>query len=61
MSWTSAYRAALHLLPTALRRKHGAAMEALFERELGRARSRGWLHGALTGAAGIRDVVWRGV
>jgi lipopolysaccharide export LptBFGC system permease protein LptF len=60
MSWTSAYRLALHLLPAGLRRKHGPAMEALFARELGRARGRGRLHGALAGAAGVWDVVQRG-
>jgi len=60
MSWTSVYRLALQLLPPELRRKHGIAMEALFECELGRARARGRLHGALAGAAGVWDVVRRG-
>ena len=60
MSWTDAYRLALHLLPAGLRRKHGPAMEAAFARELGRARARGALHGALAGAAGLWDVVRRG-
>lgn len=60
MNWASAYRLALHLLPAGLRRKHGAAMEALFARDLGRARARGRLHGAFAGAAGIWDVVRRG-
>ena len=50
MSWTSVFRLALHLLPAELRRKHGLAMEALFTRELGRARVRGRLHVALVGA-----------
>jgi lipopolysaccharide export LptBFGC system permease protein LptF len=60
MSWTSVYRVALRLLPVGLRRKHGLAMEALFTRELDRARARGRLPGALAGAAGIWDVVRRG-
>jgi lipopolysaccharide export LptBFGC system permease protein LptF len=60
MSWTSLYRVALRLLPVGLRRKHGPAMEALFARELGRARARGRLPGALAGAAGVWDVVRRG-
>jgi lipopolysaccharide export LptBFGC system permease protein LptF len=59
MSWTSAYRAALHLLPAELRRKHGRAMEDLFTRELFRAGGRGLLHRSLAGAAGVLDVVWR--
>ena len=60
MSWHRGYRLALHLLPPTLRRKHGAAMEALFARELERACERGRLHGALAGAAGVWDVVRRG-
>lgn len=60
-SWTRIYRLVLCLLPPALRRKHGPAMEALFARELGRARARGRLHGALAGATGVCDVVRRGV
>jgi lipopolysaccharide export LptBFGC system permease protein LptF len=60
MNWTSVYRLALHLLPAGLRLEHGAEMEALFARELERARSRGWLHGALAGVAGVWDVVRRG-
>lgn len=59
MSWARAYRLALHLLPGELRRKHGPAMETLFEREVERARERGSLHGVLAGVAGIGDVVWR--
>lgn len=60
MSWTRTYRLAMHLLPAALRRKHGSAMEALFARELQRARERGRLEGVLAGAAGVWDVVRRG-
>jgi lipopolysaccharide export LptBFGC system permease protein LptF len=60
MSWTSAYRLALCLLPLGLRRKHGSAMTALFAHELVRARARGRLHGALAGAVGIWAVVRRG-
>jgi hypothetical protein len=60
MSWTRTYRFALHVLPAGLRRKHGAAMEALFARELQRARERGQLDGVLAGAAGVWDVVRRG-
>ena len=60
MSWTRAYRLALWLLPAELRRKHGAAMEDLFARELGRARACGRLDGALAGVAGVWDAVRRG-
>jgi lipopolysaccharide export LptBFGC system permease protein LptF len=59
MSWARPYHAALHLLPTELRRKHGAAMEDLFTRELGRAGARGPLHRTLAGAAAVLDVVCR--
>lgn len=59
MSWTTVYRVALHLLPGGLRQKHGPAMEALFERELERARAEGWTHGALAGGAGVWDVLRR--
>ena len=59
MSWMHFYRLALCLLPVALRNRQAAAMEALFARELERARARGWLYGALAGAAGIWDVVRR--
>jgi lipopolysaccharide export LptBFGC system permease protein LptF len=60
MSWTYLYRLALRLLPAGLRRKHGGAMEALFRRELGQARTRGRLQGALAGVAGVWDVIRRG-
>jgi hypothetical protein len=60
MSWAGVYRLALHLLPGGLRRNHGSAMEALFAREIGRARARGRLPGVLAGAAGVWDVVRRG-
>ena len=60
MSWTSAYRLALCLLPSELRRKHGPAMEALFARELERAGALGWQYRALAGITGIWDVVRRG-
>ncbi|HYD51069.1 MAG TPA: LptF/LptG family permease [Gemmatimonadaceae bacterium] len=59
MSWARTYRLALRLLPTSLREKHGAAMEALFVRELERARARGRLHGARAGATGVWDVLRR--
>jgi len=59
MSWTRAYHLVLHLLPATLREKHGPAMEALFERELVRARADGWVRGMLTGAAGVADVLRR--
>lgn len=59
MSWTSVYWLALRLLPVGLRRNHGPAMEALFAREVRRARAQGRLHGALAGAAGVWDVVRR--
>lgn len=60
MSWTSIYHHALRTLPAELRRKHGAAMEDLFARELGQARERGGLFGVFAGAAGVWDVVQRG-
>jgi lipopolysaccharide export LptBFGC system permease protein LptF len=60
MSWARVYRLALHLLPTELRQKHGRAMQALFARELTKARTQGWLQGTLVGVAGLWDVVWRG-
>jgi lipopolysaccharide export LptBFGC system permease protein LptF len=60
MTWIRTYRLALYLLPAGLRRKHGPAMEALFARELQRARERGRLEGVLAGAAGVWDVVRRG-
>jgi lipopolysaccharide export LptBFGC system permease protein LptF len=60
MTWTRTYRLALYLLPVALRRKHGPAMEDLFARELQRARGRGRMDGVLAGAAGVWDVVRRG-
>jgi hypothetical protein len=59
--WTSLYRLALQVLPIGLRLKHGPAMERLFAQELARARERGRLTGALAGAAGLSDVVGRGV
>jgi lipopolysaccharide export LptBFGC system permease protein LptF len=59
MSWVSGYRLALRLLPAGLRDKHASAMETLFERELERARERGWPHDTLAGAAGIWDVMRR--
>lgn len=59
MSWSTAYRVALHLLPTRLREKHGSAMEALFAREVELARERGSLYATLTALAGIGDVVLR--
>lgn len=56
---TRLYRLALHLLPTALRRKHAVAMELLFARELEVARARGLPYEVVAGAAGIWDVVQR--
>lgn len=58
--WIRVYRLALRMLPAELRRKHGSAMEALFGRELERARSRGRARGALAAARGVWDVVQRG-
>lgn len=55
----SLYRLTLHLLPAELRRKHGAAMETLFARELERARERGGIHAIVAGVTGIWDVVQR--
>jgi len=59
MTWTYLYRLALRLLPAHLRQKHGAAMEALFARELERAREHGPLQSALVGTAGLWDAVRR--
>jgi lipopolysaccharide export LptBFGC system permease protein LptF len=59
MSWRRVYHLALYLLPSGLRDRHGRAMDALFASELEQARERGWLAGALTGASGVWDVVWR--
>lgn len=59
MSWTRTYRLALHALPAGLRRKHGPAMEALFARELQRARESGRLEATLAGSAGLWDVARR--
>jgi lipopolysaccharide export LptBFGC system permease protein LptF len=59
MTWTNVYRLTLHLLPAELRRKHGQAMEALFAREIGRARAQGRLRVTLVGAAGVGDVIQR--
>lgn len=55
------YRLALRLLPGALRRKHGPAMEALFARSLEEARVRGRLHVAFVGGGGVWDVLRRSV
>ncbi|MDQ6827924.1 MAG: LptF/LptG family permease [Gemmatimonadota bacterium] len=60
LGWALVYRVVLHLLPSQLRGKHGAAMEALFARELGRARARGAFAGAVAGLAGLSDVIRRG-
>ena len=59
MTWTRIYGLVLRLLPATLRAKHGAAMEALFAREVGRATAEGAMYGALAGAAGVWDVVRR--
>lgn len=61
MSWPRVYRVALRALPAGLRRKHGDAMQALFCRELERARVRGALACALVGVAALWDVARRGV
>jgi lipopolysaccharide export LptBFGC system permease protein LptF len=60
MRWTRFYRLTLWMLPSALRRKHGRAMEDLFASQLERALARGSRFGALTGVAGVWDVVRRG-
>jgi hypothetical protein len=61
MSWVRIYRLFLRALPKELRSEHGRTMEALFVRELGRARRAGRLQGALAGLAGVWDVVRRGL
>jgi hypothetical protein len=61
MSWVRIYRLLLRALPKELRSEHGRTMEALFVRELGRARRAGGLQGALAGLAGVWDVVRRGL
>lgn len=55
----SAYRWLLRLLPTQLRRDHGADIEELFIVELERARRRGRLAAARVWAGAIADVVAR--
>jgi lipopolysaccharide export LptBFGC system permease protein LptF len=61
MMMTRLYRAALHLLPGDLRRKHGAAMETLFVRNVATARAEGRLRGSMAAGAGLWDLVARGV
>jgi lipopolysaccharide export LptBFGC system permease protein LptF len=56
---TSIYRIAMRLLPEELRRKHGAAMQTLFAREVEHARARGLMHATIAGVLGIWDVVQR--
>ncbi|MEO7363247.1 MAG: LptF/LptG family permease [Gemmatimonadaceae bacterium] len=56
---TRLYRLSLHLLPTELRRKHGAAMEALFDREIKTAGACGRLPAVVAVASGIWDVLIR--
>lgn len=51
------YRIALRLLPKDLRRKHGAAMESLFLREVARAREHGRTRATVAAIAGLWDVV----
>ena len=53
------YRVVLYLLPAELRRKHGAAMEALFARELEHARTHGVVRVAIAAVRGVGDVVLR--
>ena len=53
------YRLALHLLPAALRHKHGAAMASLFAHELETARARGRLYEVAACVAGIWDMLKR--
>jgi lipopolysaccharide export LptBFGC system permease protein LptF len=59
MSWKVIYRVMLQLLPRELRRKHGPAMETLFEREVEQAGARGRMPAALAGMTGVMDVVKR--
>ena len=54
-----AYRVVLYLLPAELRRKHGAAMETLFARELEHARTHGVVRVAIAAVGGVGDVVLR--
>lgn len=61
MSWARIYRVALRLLPYALRHKHGAAMAALFARDLEAARAEGRLSVVRAGVAGVADALRRGV
>ncbi len=60
MTMTRVYRMALYLLPSDLRRKHGAEMETLFARDVTAARAQGRLPGVLAAVAGVWDVVARG-
>ena len=53
------FRFALHLLPADLRRKHGAAMENLFARNVAARRVHGRLPALLTGATQLVDLAKR--
>jgi putative ABC transport system permease protein len=55
------YRLALLVLPEPIRAKHGAAMEALVERHVARARARGPIAGAVAVCAALFDAVRRGL
>jgi lipopolysaccharide export LptBFGC system permease protein LptF len=55
------YRLSLFLLPSALRLKHGAQMEAMYQRNLDEARARGPWNATASVVSGIADVVRRGV
>jgi len=61
MSLLTLYKLTLHLLPSRLRRKHGANMVLLFTRDVDRARTHGLARGLLVGAAAIADVVTRAI
>jgi lipopolysaccharide export LptBFGC system permease protein LptF len=56
--WIGVYRAALWTLPRALRRKHGAAMTALFAAEV--ARADGAYATMRVVVRAVADVLWRG-
>lgn len=55
------YRLSLFLLPSALRLKHGAQMEALYQRDVDAARTRGPWHTVAVSIAGLSDILQRSV
>lgn len=59
--WSRAFAVLMICLPRGLRRRHGEAMQELFERELDQHAGRGRLVLSAAALAGIADVVGRGL